>query len=217
MSLFHEELLKDSAGLWNKIVSHPFLTQTAEGTIPEDIFKTWVQQDYIFVREAIPFMAVLLAKGPVSLRSNFIQIMVGLDKELELFRSNAQRHGISLEDIQPSPTCHAYIQFLMNTAYNASFEEGFTVLYSAEKVYLDSWMAVKTNLKGSSPWQEFIDNWTSEAFQQYVDWLAQTLNILVKDHSAVQLQNYREIFNITGQYEYLFWEMASKKESWPVQ
>ena len=216
MSTFHEILLKDAKSLWRKIESHPFLKQTADGTIPEDIFKTWMQQDYIFVGEAIPFMAILLAKGPATLRPNFIQIMAGLDKELELFRENARKHGISLEDIQPSPTCHAYIQFLMNVGYNASFEEGFTVLYAAEKVYLDSWMAVKNNLKGESPWQEFIDNWTSEAFQQYVVWLASTLNVLVKEHSAVQLQKCQEIFNLTARYEYLFWQMAIDKEQWPV-
>jgi thiaminase/transcriptional activator TenA len=161
-------------------------------------------------------MSVLLAKGPISLRSNFIQIMAGLERELELFRENAQKKGIALEDIQPSPTCHAYIQFLMNIAYNKSFEEGFTVLYTAEKVYLDSWMAVKSNLKGNSPWQSFIDNWTSQEFQQYVDWLAITLDELVAGQPEVQLKSYTDLFNLTARYEYLFWEMAVKKEDWPV-
>ncbi|UCF63250.1 MAG: hypothetical protein JSW33_11850 [bacterium] len=216
MKRYHEKLLHESEKIWSAILKHPFLVKTAEGTIETDTFKTWIQQDFIFVREAIPFIAVLLAKAPLALRSNFIQIMVGLDKELELFRNNAQKHGVDLGNIQPSPTCHAYIQFLMNTAYNGSFEEGFTVLYAAEKVYLDSWMAVKKGMNGSSPWQEFIDNWTSEGFVQYVDWLAMTLDELVQGQSETQLKIYSNIFRQTARYEFLFWDMAAKKEVWPI-
>jgi thiaminase len=216
MQKFHEQMLAQAEQIWSKILTHPFLMKTADGTIPDETFKLWMQQDYIFVREAIPFMAVLLAKGPLSLRSNFIQIMVGLEQELELFRKNAQEHGIDLANIQPSPTCHAYIQFLMNTAYNLSFEESFTVLYTAEKVYLDSWMAVKTQLKGDSPWQSFIDNWTSEGFQQYVDWLAITLDDLVAGQPGSKLKNYADLFNVTARYEFLFWDMAENQQSWLV-
>ena len=216
MQKFHEQMLNQSKQIWSAILAHPFLKKTAEGTITDETFKIWMQQDYIFIREAIPFMAVLLAKGPISLRSNFIQIMAGLEQELELFRKNAQKQGVILENIQPSPTCHAYIQFLMNTAYNLSFEEGFTVLYTAEKVYLDSWMAVKTQLKGNSPWQSFIDNWTSEGFQQYVDWLAITLDDLIAGQPESNLSTYADLFKMTARYEYLFWEMAEKQEKWPL-
>ncbi len=216
MKKYHEILLKESKDLWQAILDHPFLTLTAKTQIPDSTFRIWMQQDYIFVREAIPFMAVLLAKSPLPLRSNFIQIMVGLEKELELFRKNAQDHGVILENLQPAPICHAYIQFLMNTAYRQSFEEGFTVLYTAEKVYLDSWMQVKNNLKGQSPWQEFIDNWTSEGFRQYVDWLADTLDQLLQYKPERELVAIRDLFRTTARYEYLFWEMAVKEEKWVV-
>jgi thiaminase len=214
MQKFHQTMLKECADLWKVILEHPFLTLTAENKIPDHTFRTWMQQDYLFVREAIPFMAVMLAKSPVQLRSNFIEIMVGLDKELELFRKNARDHGISLDNIYPAPTSHAYIQFLMNTAYRQTFEEGFTVLYTAEKIYLDSWMQVKNNLKGKSPWQEFIDNWTSEGFRQYVDWLAETLDQLVQDKAEGELEVIRDLFRTTARYEYLFWEMARTEEKW---
>ena len=104
----------------------------------------------------------------------------------------------------------------MNTAYNRSFEEGFTVLSAAEKVYLDSWMEVKKDQKSESPWQEFIDNWTSEGFQQYVAWLATTLDDLAAGKPERDLRRMKAIFLITARYEYLFWEMAATKEGWIV-
>jgi len=214
MQNFHQKLLDRSKDLWRKILNHKFLKTTADGSIPDDTFKTWMKQDYIFVREAIPFIAILLAKAPLHLRSNFIDIISALNIELGLFRKNAQNHGVNLENLEPFPTCHSYIQFLMNTAYNCSFEEGFTALYAAEKVYLDSWMAVKNNLKAKSPWLEFIDNWTSDGFQQYVGWLAVTLDELAQGKPERDLKKMKEMFQLIARYEYLFWEMAATKGDW---
>jgi thiaminase len=216
MSDFHQRLLDQAQGTWNAILNHRFLKMTAEGSIPDTTFKTWIQQDYVFVREAIPFVAILLAKAPMHLRSNLIQVLSGLDQELELFRKNAAVHGVNLENVTPSPTCYAYNQFLISTAYNCSFPESLAVLYAAEKTYLDSWMEVKNNLKVQSPWQEFIENWTNEEFQGFVDWLAGTLNDLARDKPERECQRMEELFLITARYEYLFWEMAATEETWPV-
>ena len=135
---------------------------------------------------------------------------------MELFRRNAAAHGVNLENVTPSPTCYSFSQFLMTTAYNSSFAESFTVLYAAEKAYLDSWMEVKNNLKIQSPWQEFIDNWTNEEFQQFVNWLTSTVNELATGKPEGELRRMEELFLITARYEYLFWEMAATEEIWPV-
>jgi len=133
MSNFHQRLLDQAQDIWNAILNHRFLKMTAEGSIPDKTFKTWIQQDYVFVQEAIPFVAVLLAKAPIHLRPIFIQILSGLDRELELFRRNAAAHGVNVENVTHSPTCYSYNQFLMTTAYNSSLAETFKVLYAAEK------------------------------------------------------------------------------------
>ena len=216
MITFQEQLLKQTETIWQKMLNHRFLKMTADGSISEATFKTWMRQDYIFVREAIPFIAGLLAKAPLELRPNLTQVLPALDNELQLFRENAEAHGVGLENVQPSPTCHAYLQFLMATAHGRSFEEGFTVLYAAEKAYFDSWREVKRNLKGVSQWQSFIENWTSPGFQQYVEWLGATLDKLAEGQPQHALDRMAELFKMTGRYEYLFWEMAATGEEWPV-
>ena len=77
-------------------------------------------------------------------------------------------------------------------------------------------MEVKNNLKIQSPWQEFIDNWTNEEFQQFVNWLTSTVNELATGKSEGELRRMEELFLITARYEYLFWEMAATEEIWPV-
>jgi thiaminase/transcriptional activator TenA len=216
MKAFHQQLLDKADNIWKAMLGHRFLKMTASGTIPDETFKIWMRQDYIFVRDSIPFIAVIIAKSPLELRAGLAPIISAFTTELELFRKNAEAHGVNLENLQPAPTCHAYLQFLMATAYGKSFAEAFTVLYAAEKAYYDSWMEVKKNLKKASPWQSFIDNWTSDAFKQYVDWLAAELDKLAAGKPERELGKMLEIFMMTGRYEYLFWEMAATSEDWPV-
>jgi thiaminase/transcriptional activator TenA len=210
---FHEELLSLAKPVWEAMLAHPFLAATATGQVTESSFKTWLAQDYLYVRETVPFLGVLLAKAPPALRDPLSEAIGTLNRELELFRQQAEELGVVLEGLELAPTCHAYTQFMLATAYARPFAAGFTVLYGLEKAYLDSWMQVKTNQQGPSPYQAFIDNWTSQAFQDYVAWLGRTLDELVHQQDRLELER---LFLLTARYEYLFWQMAWNQEGWPV-
>jgi thiaminase len=213
---FHQRLLGAARPIWNAILSHPFLASTADGSISDRVFKTWMAQDYLFVREEIPFLGVLISKAPPHLRPRLAEAVMALNHELEIFREQARGRGVALDGVEMSPTCHAYVQFLMATAYGRSFEAGFTVLYGVEKAYLDSWAWVKANQRGPNPWQAFIDNWTAGAFQDYIAWLAATLDELATGKSEADVATMKELFLLTARYEYLFWDMAASEETWPV-
>jgi thiaminase len=213
---FHQRLLVTARPVWNAILSHPFLASTADSSISDRVFKTWMAQDYLFVREEIPFLGILISKAPPHLRPPLAEAVTALNHELEIFREQARGRGVALDGVEMSPTCHAYVQFLMATAYGRSFEAGFTVLYGVEKAYLDSWAWVKANQRGPSPWQAFIDNWTAGAFQDYIAWLAATLDELATGKSEADVVTMKELFLLTARYEYLFWDMAASEETWPV-
>lgn len=217
MMRFHEHLLQQAEPIWKAMLGHRFLAETAAGTISTEAFANWMKQDYLFVREAVPFLSILSAKAPAALRKPLCEALGALHDELALFERLAREHHVSLDGVRMAPTCHAYVQFLLATAYGRSFPEGFTVLYGAEKAYLDSWTWVKEQGRGTSPWQAFIDNWTSEPFRRYVDWLAETLDHLAREVSPSMRHAMTELFLLTGQYEVLFWEMAATGESWPVE
>lgn len=212
---FHQHLLETNDGIWQKTLDHPFLTMVANGSIPDDTFKTWVAQDYLFVQAGIPFMGVLLTKAPAHLRPTLADAIVALHRELELFERQATAHGISLA-VEMNPTCHAYAQFLLATVYDRPFEVSFTVLYAAEKAYLDAWERVKSLQQTASPWQAFINHWASDAFSNYVTWLATTLDELALGKSASDLHAMEQCFLQTARYEYLFWGMVTSGEQWPV-
>ena len=201
--------------LWDRMLSHRFLLQTRDGTLPDQVFATWMRQDYLFVEAAIPFIAALLAKAPKEHWEALSGIIPAFQKELKLFEERAAAVGVDLREGPVSFTCHAYIQFLLNTAYQASYAEGYTVLYAAEKAYHDSWKVVKDGLSPDSPWYPFVENWAGEDFAAYVTYLEGELDRLAEGAGPDERGRMAALFELTTRYEIAFWEMAATGEGWP--
>jgi thiaminase len=197
------------------MLSHRFLTQTRDGTIPDEIFATWMRQDFLFVEAAIPFIAALLAKAPREHWEALSGVIPAFQKELELFEERAAAVGVNLREGPVSFTCHAYIQFLLNTAYRCSYAEGYTVLYAAEKAYHDSWKVVKEELSQDSPWYPFVENWAGAEFAAYVTYLEGELDRLAQEAGDRERARMAKMFELATRYEIAFWEMAATGKGWP--
>lgn len=201
--------------LWDRMLSHRFLLDTRDGTLPDATFAVWMRQDYLFVEAAIPFIAGLLAKAPEAHRAPLSGFLPALQTELRLFEERGAAAGVDLRGAPPSFTCHAYVQFLLATAYRASYAEGMTVLYVAEKAYHESWKVVREGLDAASPWMPFVDNWASDEFADWVGWIGSTVDGLADGAGPGELERMSELFETTTRYEIAFWEMAATGEKWP--
>lgn len=212
---FCSEQLQRVAPLWQQMLRHPFLLQTRDGTIPRETFATWMQQDYLFVEAAVPFLAALIPKGPAHHWEPMTQAIGALLRELRLFEERAAAVGVQLRGSRPSFTTHAYIQFLLATAERATYEEAYTVLFAAEKAYHESWKVVQLGLSPGSPWQPFVENWAGATFAAYVTYLEGELDALAGDAGPDLLSRMATAFETTVRYEIAFWEMATTGDSWP--
>ena len=201
--------------LWERMVQHPFLVATRDGTLPRRTFANWMQQDYLFVEAAIPFLAALLARAPRHHRQPLAAALAALEAELGLFRERAQAAGIELAEGSPAFIAHAYIQFLHASAARRSYAEAYTVLYAAEKAYLDSWAGVREGIDRASPWFPFVDNWSGESFRSYVGYLGGELDALASEAGPAEREGMAELFETTARYELAFWELAYHGPGWP--
>ena len=212
---FCDEQLRRMEPLWSRMLHHPFLLETRDGTLEDGVFADWLRQDYLFVRAAVPFLGVLLSKAPPGERSGHAAALRALEEELALFRERAEALDVELEGIRPSLVNHAYVQFLMATARGRSYAEGYTVLYVAEKAYHESWKVVDAGLAADSPWRPFVDNWAGDDFAGYVASLEAGLDALAADAGPGLGESMADLFELTVRYEIAFWEMAYTGGGWP--
>lgn len=202
--------------LWDRMLSHRFLTETRDGTIERETFARWMRQDYLFVEAAIPFIALLIPKAPRRHWETHAQVIGMLQKELRLFRERAEVVGVDMRGIEPSFTNHAYIQFLLATAWGGTYGEAFAVFCAAEKCYHESWKVVREGIDPASPWIPFVENWAGEPFAEYVAYLEAELDLLAPAAGEEERRRMAELFETTVRYEVAFWEMAATSEEWPA-
>jgi formylaminopyrimidine deformylase / aminopyrimidine aminohydrolase len=203
------------APLWDAVQTHPFLLATRDGTIPDEVFATWMRQDYLFVEAAIPFIAGMIPRAPREHWAPLAGVVNALEKELHLFEERALAVGVELRGAPPAFACHAYIQFLLATGATASYAESWTVLYAAERAYHESWKVVAEGIALDSPWLPFVQNWAGPEFAGYVTYLEGELEKLAAEAGATERARMGELYRLTLLYEIAFWEMAHGGEEWP--
>ena len=213
---FCAHLLDTVGPQWAAMLDHPFLRQTADGSLPPGRFETWLRQDYVFVREEMRVIGGLIAKAPPQLQRLLGGFIPGLAGELDMFEAAAADRRISLDNIEPNPVCHAYMMFLQATVHSRDFAESFAVLYGVEQAYYDSWSRVKQRQDHASPYQSFIDHWSGEAFGVGLREVERCLDQLAAECGAAERARMEALFRLTVRYEYLFWDMALNGADWPV-
>ena len=215
-SSFSQELLAEARPIWTALAQHPFVQEVAQGRLDPARFDFWVQQDHHFVMDTRRLWAYAAGRAPdEEMTRTLIQAVGALDSEIQLFRDHAQARGLSL-DVLPAPICQGYSSFAFQTAAFGDFLDLWSVIYGAEKAYFDTWSAVKEQSPPGSPYARWIGNWTSPAFADFVGWIERTLDRLAAGQPDAARDRARRVFLTSARFEYLFWDMAYRRESWPL-
>ena len=218
MSLSSE--LKESVGdLWDKTVSHPFVKELGDGSLPEEVFDIYFKQDHIFLKDWIALMAAGVMKAPdfphARPLASFIHLALG--GEEGLFQDYFRERGLSEEQVRylrPMPTTMAYGGFLRRIAYEGSFHDIVTVLLGIEWPYLE-W-GKRLESQGAKPGNKYYQTWidlhAAKELDDFVSWMREVLDGSTVGHPA----RLKSLFLSAMRYEYMFWEMAYRGETWPV-
>jgi len=185
-----------AADLWPAGTTARFLDAVGDGSLPEQAFRRWLVQDYLFVKGFTRFVALTAAQTPRPAQSTLIGGLAALDAELAWFEEHARDRDMEL-DVEPHPTCRRYVDFLVAAAYSRPVEVLLAIFYGVEVAYTVAW----GKLEAEGPYAEFIERWTSPEFATYVE----ELRRLADEHSHPGQQ---AAFNEVMRHEREFWRMT---------
>jgi len=207
-----------NGGAWTRsggACSPSFLLRVRDGTLGDDVFGRWMQQDRWFVAEGVRFLAALLARAPERHRDLLATTIDAYRQELRLFEEEAGKASLTLAGVRPGFVNHAYTHFLLATAYGGTYAEAFTALYVAERAYHDSWRVVRAGVRQGFRWHRFVENWAGDAFAAFVARLESELDGLAAAAAEEERRAMAEVFELTTRYEIAFWDMALEGATWP--
>ena len=217
MSSFSEQLRNEAQPIWRRIFGHPFLKEIKDGTLPEETFRYYLIQDYLFLEGFGRTVAMALAKAPDSQTFQELahRVMTPVERPLhhKLF-AEARLTLADAENAVRSPANTAYVDHMLQTASLHGLGPTAAALLPCTWTYhllKDEVGQSEHPLYGQ--WTRFYVEGFLEssvvAWRGFVDQMA-----LGADHAEMEAM--RRAFLTSSRYEYMFWEAAYIRQQWPV-
>ncbi|MBM3637230.1 MAG: thiaminase II [Alphaproteobacteria bacterium] len=221
MSLFSERVWQSTTPLRHKIHSMPFNAELASGTLSRDRFQYYIIQDSLYLAEYSRVLALAAARSPdMEQLQAFAKSALGaVAVEQSLHERYLAEFGVTPDELAssvPSPECSGYTSFLLAAAYHESWEVLIAALLPCFWLYWDVGTSISKIAKKDNPYRAWIDTYADDHFAASVQRV-----IKVTDDAAARASIYTRRKMATAfvrccQYEWLFWDSAYSKNSWPL-
>jgi len=185
--MLHESLWNENQKTAQACLECDFVSQLGKGTLDENVFKSYVAQDAFFLRSFLRAYAIAAAKSESLIHvMAYHELMGGVLDELRLHANYATDLGINLEKIEPYEETLSYTEFLKTTAWEKEINEITAAMVPCMKLYAWLGQQLQPNAKPDNPYQNWINTYASEDFQNLATHLEKLLDEVAEETDAVK-------------------------------
>ena len=220
---FTEQLRRQTADLRLRVLEHPFVKGIGDGDLPLESFRFYMCQDYVFLVDYCRVLALAVARADdLETMGRFAGLLhETLNTEMDLHRGFAAKFGITareLEDTHGAPGTRAYTRHLLATAYAGDLADVTAAILPCMWDYSDIGRALAAQDTPSPQplYNDWIQMYAAPEFGALAAWLRDLLDRLAGDETPTRRSRLSRLFAESCRYEYLFWDMAYRRETWPV-
>ncbi|URD82516.1 Seed maturation protein PM36 [Musa troglodytarum] len=207
--------VKSHRPMYDRATQHPFVVGISDGSVDLSAFKRWLAQDYIFVKEFVPFLAsVLLKAWKHSDDESDMEILLGgmtsLSDELAWFRKEASKWDVKLVGIAPQQANLEYCRFLQSLMLpEVDYAVAITAFWAIETVYQESFsLCLDSSSKTPEELMETCQRWGSANFGHYCCSLQKIADRCLEKASSDIIRKAEEAFVCVLEHEVNFWNMS---------
>lgn len=219
---FTDELRRLADPVWRAQHEHPFVLGIGDGSLPVERFAHWVRQDYRFLVEYCRLFGLAAARAPdLETLTRFADLLQATARtEMDLHRAYAREFGITPDELEREPMApitRAYTDFLLRVAATGDFAELAAGLLPCMWGFAEVGQALQARGLPAEPrYAKWIEMYADPAFGELADWCRGLVDRLAADAGEAGRRRMAEAFLTSSRYEWLFWEMAWRRETWPV-
>ena len=201
--------------------THPFLTGLVSGDLDRERFAYYLVQDALYLVEFAQALSALAAFAPdpadAAMFNRHAADAIAVENALhgglivDLGLDSAQVKAAEL-----APTCRAYVSHLKSSVLGRPFHEGLAAVLPCYWIYHDVGQRLAAHGSPDPLYARWIATYGGTEFDAVV---RQVLNLtdrlaptLTPDQRAAMIQR----FVLSSRYEWMFWDMAFRCETWPV-
>jgi len=218
---FTEELWRGAADIYGAILAHPFLAGLTDGSLKQDAFAFYVVQDALYLRGFAQALAEVATRAPdipgIEMFARHAADVIAVERTLhDSLLADLGIDPASAVVAEPAPTTLAYTSYLLATARGGSYAEGVGAVLPCYWIY---WEVGKELLRRGSPnprYQQWIVTYGAEEYGDVVRDVITITDGLGPGLAPSERALIHRHFRITSRYEWMFWDMCYRKESWPL-
>jgi thiaminase/transcriptional activator TenA len=218
---FTRELWTAMTPVYDAILRHPFVAGLTDGSLPRERFRFYAVQDALYLREFARALSLAAARAP---QDDWIVMFNehaagALRVERALHEGFFKEFGLSPTEVAATPlapTNVAYTSYLLAVAYGAPFHEALAALLPCYWIY---WEVGKSLERATSPdalYARWIATYASGEFGDVVRAVLDATDRVAEQLSPADRTAMRRHVLTTTRYEWMFWDMGWRQETWPV-
>src|SRR5215468_3717363 len=218
---FSGELWDGIADIYAAILAHPFLAGMTDGSLTADAFTFYVVQDALYLRRYAQALAAVATHAPDPAQTEMFARhaagIVAVEMSLhDTLLADLDIDSSAVDATEEAPTTLAYCSYLLAATRGGTYAEGVGTVLPCYWIYAE---VGKYLLGRGSPmprYQKWIDTYGGEEFDAEVRDVIAVADTLGPELSAVERLRVHQHFRTTSRYEWMFWDMGFREETWPV-
>lgn len=221
MTRFTDGMWAEIAPLYRRILDHAFNRELASGRLERDTFLFYMIQDAHYLGVFSRALALVAAKSPSPegqikfAKSAHDAIIVERALHEGFFRDFGVGPAL-FQATPPSPTCTAYGNFLLATAHAQPFAVGVAAVLPCFQIYWEVGRHLYGAAERANPYQKWIDTYADEAFGSSVRDVLAFTDAAHDAAAPADRRLMREAYLTACRYEWMFWDSAWRRETWPA-
>ena len=221
MTPFTDTLWQDIAELNKKNLALPFIRDLTAGTLDHKRFKFYVMQDSLYLNSYSRALSLTAAKAThADAMLRFAKsAQEAITVERALHAGFLRQFGVSdaeLKKAEKSPACAAYTNFLLATAAVGSYEELAAAILPCFWIYWYVGHEIAKVAKPDNPYIKWINTYTDPGFEEAVKAVIALTEEAAQNATLETCAAMRKAFVLSSVYEWMFWDSAYRRETWPV-
>ncbi|MET4168669.1 MULTISPECIES: TenA family protein [Gordonia] len=223
---FTDHLWEQTTALRASIDDLEFLHRLGDGTLPLEVFRTYLEQDSLYLAGYSKALAILASKSPdpqtaafwANSSSTAATVEVALHGDLLGGGQLPPRQG----EPEPSTACLAYVSYLIATAATESYAVGAAATLPCFWIYAD----VGRGLAASAaevlaadpkhPYAQWVTTYDAPEFQESAARARELVDAAAASAGAPERAAMSAAFTIATRYELMFWDTALNPYAWPA-
>ena len=218
---FSDELWDGITGTFDAILAHPFLAGMTDGSLAADAFTFYVVQDALFLRRYAQALAEVATRAPDAAQTEmFARHAAGIVAvEMSLHDTLLADLDIdpgAVDATEEAPTTLAYCSYLLAATRGGTYAEGVGTVLPCYWIYAEVGKYLLERRSPNIRYQKWIDTYGGEEFDAEVRDVIAVADTLGPSMTAAERARAHRHFRATSRYEWMFWDMGYRRETWPV-